>query len=44
MYTPDPDFEAMKDITRLFWRLDMNPVPPAGKPAVARDAPSRESA
>jgi len=26
MYTSDPDFEAMKDLTRLFWLLDMAPA------------------
>jgi hypothetical protein len=26
MSTPDPDFEAMKAVTRLMWLLDMNPA------------------
>ncbi len=25
MHTSDPDFEALKAVTRLFWQLDMNP-------------------
>ena len=26
MYISDPDFEAMKDITRLSWLLDLRPA------------------
>lgn len=40
MYTPNPDFEALKDITRLAWLLNFEAiatVPPA-KDAIARDA------
>jgi hypothetical protein len=31
MYTSDPDFEAMKAVTRLMWLLDMNPVSAANE-------------
>jgi hypothetical protein len=31
MYISNPEFEAMKDITRLWWLLDMNPVPDAAE-------------
>jgi len=39
MHTSDPDFEAMKAITRLSWLLDMNPVSPPNGSAAAGDAP-----
>jgi hypothetical protein len=26
VYTPDPDFEAMKAVTRLMWLLDVSPL------------------
>jgi len=41
MYTTDPDFEAMKDLTRLFWLLDMAPAgaEDARQPAIAAMLP-----
>ena len=40
MYTPNPDFEALKDITRLAWLLNFEAVAtvPAAEGAIARDA------
>ena len=37
MYISDPDFEAMKDITRLSWLIDMRPASAAKQrePALA---------
>ena len=30
MILRDPDFEAMKDMTRLTWQLDFEAIPAAG--------------
>ena len=41
----DPDFEAMKDVTRLWWLLDMSPVPAATEHelAIAASASPRDA-
>jgi hypothetical protein len=41
MYIPDPDFEALKAVTRLLWLLDVNPVSAAVEcdPATGKAAP-----
>ena len=45
MYTSDPDFEAMKDLTRLFWLLDMAPAAEEPRqPAVAGRLPRETGA
>ena len=40
MYTPNLDFEALKDITRLAWLLNFEALAtvPAAGDAIARDA------
>ncbi len=39
MYTPDPDFEALKAITRLAWLVDMNPGATARECEAAANEP-----
>ena len=40
MYTPNPDFEALKDVTRLAWLLNFEALAsvPAAEDAIVRDA------